>query len=161
MSSPFTVRDAGAADLPAMARLAGELARQHHAFDPPRFMVPEDVERGYERWFRHELGDVDAVLVVAAGAGGEIVGYAYGRLEPRDWNALREACGALHDIFVAPSARRGGVGRALLAEAVRRLEAKGAPRVVLMTAWANEPAHRLFEAMGFRRTMIEMTRERG
>jgi RimJ/RimL family protein N-acetyltransferase len=33
------------------------------------------------------------------------------------------------------------------------------PRVVLWTAHANEPAQRLFEGLGFRPTMIEMTKE--
>jgi ribosomal protein S18 acetylase RimI-like enzyme len=36
---------------------------------------------------------------------------------------------------------------------------RGAPRVVLGTAEQNEPAQRLFERLGFRRTMVEMTRE--
>lgn len=31
----------------------------------------------------------------------------------------------------------------------------------LMSASPNEPAQRLFERLGFRRTMVEMTRERG
>ena len=44
-------------------------------------------------------------------------------------------------------------------EVVRILTEKGAPRVVLMTAVQNEPAQRLFERMGFRTTMLEMTRE--
>jgi len=39
------------------------------------------------------------------------------------------------------------------------LEARGAPRVVLSTAAGNEAAQRLFAGAGFRRTMVEMTRE--
>ena len=39
------------------------------------------------------------------------------------------------------------------------LASRGAPRVVLSTAFRNEAAQRLFERMGFRRTMVEMTRE--
>ena len=35
----------------------------------------------------------------------------------------------------------------------------GAPRVVLWTADKNQGAQRLFTRLGFRRTMIEMTRE--
>jgi hypothetical protein len=33
--------------------------------------------------------------------------------------------------------------------------------MVLMTAWRNPDAHAFFEAMGFRRTMLEMTAELG
>jgi RimJ/RimL family protein N-acetyltransferase len=39
------------------------------------------------------------------------------------------------------------------------LKAHGAPRVMLWTAERNHAAQRLFEQAGFRRTMIEMTRE--
>jgi RimJ/RimL family protein N-acetyltransferase len=39
------------------------------------------------------------------------------------------------------------------------LLARGAPRLVLATAVQNLEAQRLFEAHGFRRTMIEMARE--
>jgi len=39
------------------------------------------------------------------------------------------------------------------------LRSIGAPRVVLWTAEKNDPAQRLFTRLGFRRTMIEMTRE--
>jgi ribosomal protein S18 acetylase RimI-like enzyme len=89
-----------------------------------------------------------------------VVGYAYGRIEPRDWNSLLDACGALHDIYVDERARRGGVAKKLLGEMLRRLEELGAPRVVLHSAWANAEAQRFFESQGFRRTMVEMTRER-
>jgi ribosomal protein S18 acetylase RimI-like enzyme len=153
-----TVRSATAADMPAIARLAARLVRQHHALDPERFMIFEPVEPSYERYLTGELNDPDAV-VLAAVRGESVAGYAYGRMEPRDWNALRDACGALHDIYVDEGVRRQGTARLLLEEMIRRLEAKGAPRVVLMTAWGNTAAQRLFESFGFRRTMVEMAVE--
>ncbi|MGH7011529.1 MAG: GNAT family N-acetyltransferase, partial [Caulobacteraceae bacterium] len=54
---------------------------------------------------------------------------------------------------------RQGVGARLLDHAIKALAERGAPRVVLSTAAKNEAARRLFVAAGFRRTMIEMTRE--
>jgi ribosomal protein S18 acetylase RimI-like enzyme len=65
----------------------------------------------------------------------------------------------LYDIVVDPAYRNRGVGRLLLDATLAALAAKGAPRVVLSTAARNEPAQRLFAHAGFRRTMIEMTRE--
>jgi ribosomal protein S18 acetylase RimI-like enzyme len=151
------VRAAQPADLPAIARLAGELVRLHHGFDADRFMSVRNVEAGYARWFAKELDNDQAVLLAAEGDGGEIVGYAYGRLEPRDWNALLDAHGGVHDVFVAPEARQKGVARRLLEALVAALVEKGAPRVLLHTATANRAAQRLFRALGFRETMIEMT----
>jgi ribosomal protein S18 acetylase RimI-like enzyme len=51
------------------------------------------------------------------------------------------------------------VGLALAEAVIARLRALGAPRVVLHTAVQNAAAQRLFERLGFRRTMVEMTRE--
>jgi ribosomal protein S18 acetylase RimI-like enzyme len=65
----------------------------------------------------------------------------------------------LYDIIVDPAYRGQGVGRMLLEATVTALEARGAPRFVLSTAERNEDAQRLFARAGFRRTMIEMTRE--
>ncbi|WP_437636383.1 GNAT family N-acetyltransferase [Sorangium sp. So ce854] len=71
--------------------------------------------------------------------------------------SLRDACGVLHDIYVAEPARRLGAGAILLEAVIVRLRALGAPRVVLHTAAQNAAAQRLFERFGFRRTMVEMT----
>ena len=47
----------------------------------------------------------------------------------------------------------------LLDATLAEVNARGAPRVLLSTAEGNESAQRLFARAGFRRTMIEMTRE--
>jgi ribosomal protein S18 acetylase RimI-like enzyme len=152
------VRPARERDLPAVAELAGQLVRQHHGFDAQRFMLIPNVESGYARFFGGELSNPDT-LILAAELNGSVVGYAYARLEPRDWNALLDACGALHDIFVHDGVRRQGIARRLV-EAVREgLRAKGAPRLVLHTASKNQSARQFFAALGFRETMIELTAE--
>ncbi len=152
------IRPAQPADLPRVAQLAARLVAQHHAFDALRFFQPERVEEGYAWWFGKELSR-DGVVLLVAEVDDEIVGYVYARIEERDWNALLDACGALHDIYVDEAQRRHGVATGLARAALDALARKGAPRVVLHTAAANEGAHRFFEKLGFRRTMIEMTRE--
>jgi ribosomal protein S18 acetylase RimI-like enzyme len=47
----------------------------------------------------------------------------------------------------------------LVVELIARLEALGAPRVLLYAMVQNENARRLFSSLGFEVTMIEMTRE--
>jgi ribosomal protein S18 acetylase RimI-like enzyme len=158
----LSVRPAIRADLPAVARLAAALVRLHHGFDPDRFLCMEPLEPGYERFLAGELADDDAVILVAVtrGDGGErVVGYTYGRLEPRDWNELLDACGKIHDVFVDEAARGQGAAKALVEAVVARLEGKGAPRVLLLSATPNVAAQRLFAKLGFRPTMVEMTRE--
>jgi ribosomal protein S18 acetylase RimI-like enzyme len=152
------IRSATVTDLDDIGNMAGELVRLHHSLDPKRFLLVEGVERGYARFFKSQLEDPDTILVVAE-IGERRVGYAYARLEPRDWNMLLDACGALHDIFVVESERRHGVAGRLLEDVVLRLRARGAPRLVLSAAAGNDTAQRFFERHGFRKTMVEMTRE--
>lgn len=154
-----TIRPAVPADLPAVGRLGALLMRLHYDFDPQRFIEPASgVEQGYSKFLKSQLKESDVIVLVAERAG-EIVGYAYGGVEGWDYMALRGPAGVLHDLVVAPSQRGQGVGRLLLDAAITALKARGAPRVVLSTANQNEAAQHLFARAGFRRTMIEMTRE--
>jgi ribosomal protein S18 acetylase RimI-like enzyme len=155
----IVVRRAEPRDVSALGQLAGRLVRMHHAADPSRFMLVDDVEQGYSWWLSRELSRASAVVLVAC-HGDRVVGYAYGTLEERDWNMLLDAHGALHDIFVDEGARRAGVGAKLVAAAVAELEGLGAPRVLLSTMVGNDAAQRLFGRCGFRPTMLEMTRDR-
>jgi len=158
----ITVRAARREDLPAASKFAAALVRQHHAYDPLRFMSIEPLEEGYERFLITQVDREAVVLLVAVkrrGGDETVVGYLLGGLEDRNWSDLRDACGKIHDVYVDDSVRMRGVASHLVAEAVARLAAMGAPRVVLMAAWRNGGARRLFERLGFRPTMLEMTRE--
>lgn len=160
MSVSILVRPVQKDDLEGVARLAAQLVLYHHALDARRFMLVDGVEQGYRRFFEAELSNPDAVLLCAVRVSdGQIVGYTYGTVEPRDWNALLDRHGALHDVLVDPGTRRTGVGERLVLETCRRLAELGAPRVVLHTAVQNQEAQALFAKLGFRATMIEMTRE--
>jgi ribosomal protein S18 acetylase RimI-like enzyme len=99
------------------------------------------------------------VVLVAVLDEGAVAGYVYAGLEPMSWKELRDEAGFIHDIAVDPPARRLGIAAALMDAAVAWLKEQGAPRVMLWTAEQNADAQRLFARAGFRRTMIEMTRE--
>ncbi len=152
------IRAAHSDDLTQVSKLAAALVRLHHKWDPKRFMLVEPLEVGYHRFFASQLTDQDVVLLVAT-RDQNIVGYIYGGMEPRNWNALLDRCGAVHDIHVDESVRKQGVASKLMEAACEKLKALGAARVVLMSAQANAEGQRLFEKLGFRRTMVEMTRE--
>jgi len=152
----FTVRPAEEKDSEALGRMGAALARLHHDFDPPRFMLSEDLEQGYSWWLGKEAKSKKAVVLVAEAEDGRIIGYAYGRIESRDWNMLLDAHGGLHDLWVEPEARTYGVGEKLTRAAVEALTKLGAPRVVLHTAARNEVAQRFFKRLGLRPTMVEL-----
>ena len=142
-----------------MGRLGALLVQEHHHFDARRFLAASNgMADRYASFLGSQLNDPDVVLLVAE-SDATVIGYAYAALEGYDWMALRGPAAAIHDIVVDPRHRGRGVGRLLLTETLSCLQSRGAPRVVLSTAERNEPARRLFERMGFRRTMVEMTRE--
>ena len=153
------MRPATSADLPTLGRLGALLVRVHHDFDPKRFIAATpQTEHGYASFLGTQLEEPSVVVLVAE-RDGEVLGYTYAGVEEHDYMPFRGPAGVLHDIVVDPAHRGRGVGRMLLDATLAALKARGAPRVVLSTAERNEPAQRLFARAGFRRTMIEMTRE--
>jgi ribosomal protein S18 acetylase RimI-like enzyme len=162
MSLPdVSIRPAAPADLKAIGRLGALLVRVHHDFDPDRFIAATpQTEHAYGSFLGTQL-EKPNIVVLAAERDGEVVGYTYAGVEGTDYMSLRGPAGVLYDIVVDAAHREQGVGRMLLDATLEALQAKGAPRVVLSTAEGNESAQRLFARAGFRRTMIEMTRESG
>jgi ribosomal protein S18 acetylase RimI-like enzyme len=156
---PVIIRPAAVADLPVIGKLGAMLVREHHAFDPARFIAATPLtEQHYAEFIGSQLGRPGVLLLVGERRG-VVVAYVYAGLEGTDYMALRGPAGALYDIIVDPENRGEGVGRQLLDAVLHELARKGAPRVVLSTADRNEPAQRLFARAGFRRTMVEMTKE--
>jgi ribosomal protein S18 acetylase RimI-like enzyme len=113
---------------------------------------------GYGSFLGTQLDEPNIIILVAE-RDGKVVGYTFAGVEGNDYMALRGPAGVIHDIVVDPDYRRQGVGGMLLDAVIRALKGRGAPRVVLSTAERNSDAQRLFDRAGFRRTMIEMTRE--
>ncbi len=133
--------------------------RTHYGFDARRFLPPgRDPEGGYARFLASQL-ELDDAIVLVAERESRVVGYVYAGLEPLSWKELRGSAGFIHDIVVDESAHRAGVATELLEAAIDWLREQGAPQVMLWTAVQNDGALRLFTAAGFRRTMIEMTRD--
>jgi len=154
-----SIRRATPADIPDIGRLGALLVRVHHDLDPQRFIAATpDTETRYG-WFLGTQLDEPNIIILVAERDGKVIGYTYSGVEGTDYMALRGPAGVVYDIIVDPDHRKQGVGRMLLGATLDALKARGSPRVVLSTAERNSSAQRLFDRAGFRRTMIEMTRE--
>jgi ribosomal protein S18 acetylase RimI-like enzyme len=155
----LVIRRATSADLPSVGRLGALLVQQHHDFDRRRFLAPNPrTPHHYAEFLASQLDDPDVLLLVAE-QDGHVIGYAFTAMEGYDYKSLRGPAALLHDLLVDPDHRGHGVGGRLLDETLSIVQMRGARQIVLSTAERNEPAQRLFARMGFRRTMIEMTRE--
>lgn len=88
-------------------------------------------------------------IVQVAEAGSGLVGFT--QCYPT-WSSLDLApMWMLEDLFVAESARRAGVARALMDGAIAAASAAGACRVALETQHHNSPAIALYTSLGFTR----------
>jgi ribosomal protein S18 acetylase RimI-like enzyme len=153
------IRRATRADLRDIGRLGALLVAAHHEFDSRRFLpATSRTKEAYAAFLGSQLDEPEAAVFVAE-ENANVIGYAYLAVESYDYMSLRGPAGVLHDIIVDPERRRDGVGRRLLAAVLEYLRSRGLSQIVLSTAERNEAAQRFFAGVGFRRTMVEMTRE--
>ena len=143
----------------SVGRLGAMLVKTHHDFDRKRFIPPtEGTPSGYASFLRSQLKN-EKVIILVAEIDGAVAGYSYAGIEGTDWMSLRGPAGVIYDILVDPEYRRRGVGMQLLEAMIEVLQSRNTRQIVLSTADRNEEAQRLFERAGFRRTMIEMTKD--
>jgi GNAT superfamily N-acetyltransferase len=133
------IRRASLADLDAAARLFEGYQAFYHRVHPEgavRAFLAQRLERG------------DSVVLLAW-QDDRAVGFA--QLYPSFASLSLAPSWILNDLYVDPSARKGGIARALM-EAVRQLaRANGAAEVFLQTAHDNAPARALYESLGYAR----------
>ncbi|MGA8303038.1 MAG: GNAT family N-acetyltransferase [Thermoplasmata archaeon] len=142
-TTPDPLRTTRANDRPALARLYERAYRD--TFDRNLFLLDTDPKRDAEgqvggvvdgRWgeffpWASPVVDEGAELVAAT----LVVGAPYGAL--------------LAHVMVDPDRRRRGLGRAVVAAAIRSLRARQVPAIVLNVTNDNAPAVELYQRMGF------------
>ena len=143
--TPPAIRPAGVDDLDALAPL----------FDAYRrfYEQPGDVARASA--FLHERMERGESTILVAEDAGQLLGFC--QLYPTWCSVAAARTFVLYDLFVAPHARRGGVGRALMRAAQAFGRAAGAVRLDLSTARGNAQAQALYESEGWRRDDVFLT----
>ncbi|WP_436533533.1 N-acetyltransferase family protein [Actinoplanes sp. HUAS TT8] len=90
----------------------------------------------------------DESIILLARIGDEPAGFT--QIYPTFSSVRRAPVWTLNDLFVAPSFRRHGVGRALLRAAAERAEKQGVVRIELSTDESNVNAQALYKDEGYR-----------
>lgn len=152
------IRPARKSDEETVGRFGAALMRQHHASDPRRFLMVDHPEAGYGRFLVSQLSDNDCFVAVAEDSDA-VIGYVFAEVGGTSWKDLRGPGGFIHDIYVDERARGQGAGSELMRAALEWIHSKGMSQTVLFSKSGNESAQRLFAKMGFRDTMVEMTRD--
>ena len=99
-------------------------------------VVTEDV-------FARLVADRDLHGAIARDDDGVAVGLVHWLLHPSTWTTTSYCY--LEDLFVAPTARSGGVGRALIAHVRERAAEAGAAKVYWLTQQSNATARALYD----------------
>ena len=128
-------RLAEARDLDAVAEL----------FDAYRqfYEKPADLALA-RRYLAERFQRKESVLIVAETSEGAIVGFT--QLYPAFCSVLADRTFVLYDLFVTPSARGTGAGRALMEAAEIHARKSGAARLELQTAKTNKIGQSLYES---------------
>ncbi|HEY7224577.1 MAG TPA: GNAT family N-acetyltransferase [Micromonosporaceae bacterium] len=144
------VRPAQVSDAEAVGLVNAQAWRGAYAGLMPQDYLDalDPAERG--RAWRRRLESIQpptSVLVLERGTEG-VVGFA--SLGPaRDPDADPSATGEVMAIYLLPEHWRGGGGRVLMAEAVRRLSDAGFREATLWVLETNDRARRFYEAVGW------------
>lgn len=85
-----------------------------------------------------------------------LIGLAHYLFHRHGWR-IEDVC-YLQDLFVAPDARGGGVGAALIAAVYAAADAQGAPLVYWTTQHFNAAARRLYDRIGVETPFIKYQR---
>jgi GNAT superfamily N-acetyltransferase len=136
----FQIRRASGADIRTVAEL----------FDGYRQFYGQSADLSLaEAFLRDRFTSNDSVVFLAIDPpSGNGLGFV--QLFPSFSSVAAQRIWILNDLFVAPTARQRGIGRALLDAARNYGVATGAKRIVLSTAAVNREARSLYESSGYK-----------
>jgi ribosomal protein S18 acetylase RimI-like enzyme len=138
MQSMISTRRATREDLEGIAEL----------FDTYRQFYKQAPDLALARRFIGERMERDeSVIFVAEGDAKKLIGFC--QLYPTFCSVRAAPIFVLYDLFVAPSARRTGAGRALMLAAEEYAREAGVGRMDLSTATDNIPGQTLYESLGW------------
>ncbi len=136
----MTIRQATRNDLEPLSQLLDgyrQFYRQASDLEGARQFLQARLERG------------DSYILVDTGSQGELQGFV--QLYPLLSTVRLAPLWLLNDLFVAPEARRSGVGRALMQAAWELARAHGVGHLKLATEIDNRTAQALYESLGWQR----------
>ena len=102
---------------------------------------------GYRRFYGN-ASDIEGARRFLAARAGELVGFT--QLYPSFSSGSMQRLWILNDLFVAPAARRSGIGGALMAAAESFARDTGGRGLLLATQKSNATAKTLYESRGWK-----------
>jgi GNAT superfamily N-acetyltransferase len=138
----FTIREAVAADVPALAQLHVDTFVETHGGPGPTYQIRE---RQWREAFAQT--DTDWFCYVIAEQNGSLIGFAKG--VPYT-GTISDYAGELNKIYLLRRFHRRGLGRRLIGHVSRRFLSQGIGSMLLFGDAAN-PSNAFYEALGAER----------
>jgi len=132
-----------------------EFMNDPSAIDGP-LIIADDENTGKMREFVGKLVAEEPRQVLVAEEGGELVGYLIFQKQAKMALRTIRQWGYISDLYVDPSFRSRGIGKALLKRCLAELESLGVSHVRLNVWSENHRAMRLYKESGFREYLVLM-----
>ncbi|MBL8886151.1 MAG: GNAT family N-acetyltransferase [Phycisphaerales bacterium] len=158
--SGIVVRDAAAADVPAILPMVRAICSMHEKLDPARYAMLPNVVSMYESWLPQRIVDRHSVVLVGE-VDLRVVAFLVASVETSIPIYRLDRFGFIHDVWVEPEARGRGIAKAIAVRAVEKFRAMGVKQIRLETAADNPGARALFASCGFRVATLDMLLELG
>ena len=154
MAAELSIRDARTEELETVSAV---LAAAYAEYIPPDETLTPEERAGWDG-YRRNIADVWSRVsissTIVAERDGRVVGsvnyYAPGQADSLD-GAWPEGWASIRLLGVPPEARGTGIGRALMAECLRRARADGATTMGLHTTRLMDVARAMYVRLGFKR----------
>ena len=104
------IRPATPADVEAVLPMVAQICSMHEELDPARYAMLPDVVDRYRSWLPRRAEDPRSVFLVADTSPG-LAGFLIATIETNIPIYQLEEFGFIHDVWVDPRRRRGGVVR--------------------------------------------------
>lgn len=117
-------------------------------------LAPEITETTWRRFF--DKNEPMHALVAADDTSGELLGFTHLVFHRGTWS-IGNFC-YLEDLFVAPTARKRGVARALIEAVYELADERGCERVYWLTHETNTTARKLYDQVAEHRGFIQYRR---
>ena len=154
------IRPATSGDVESVLPMVAQICAFHEKLDPAKYGFLPHPEDRYRGWLTSRTKDPRSVFLVAQpDSSNRLAGFLVATIEREIPIYRLDEFGFIHDVWVEPEFRKQGVGKALTESAVARFRQIGVTQIRLDTAAENEHARRLFAAIGFRPSVVEMLRE--
>ena len=143
------VRRASKRDIDAIVPLWREMMELHQEIEPANWTMAPDADEIFRSYLAQCLDDPEHMIAVAVSAG-ELVGFIHASRAYRPPVVTPQAQGAVNGIGVTANARRQGIGRMLVEEAMRWFRGQGLAVAKAGWAAANPLSAPFWIAQGFR-----------